>query len=103
MCTSISIKSAQSPLKCGDFCFPVLMFEDLHDKEPYYKEFTDIMLDCSDKEKKHIMQDALYAKQIIHDIIRLQTCHLNDSGIPKPLQPIHECDSCVLLVMFEIS
>lgn len=29
MCTSISIKSAQSPLKCGDFCFPVLMFEDL--------------------------------------------------------------------------
>ena len=30
MCTSISIKSAQSPLKCGDFCFPVLMFEDLH-------------------------------------------------------------------------
>ena len=29
MCTSISIKSAQSPLKCRDFCFPVLMFEDL--------------------------------------------------------------------------
>lgn len=29
MYTSISIKSAQSPLKCGDFCFPVLMFEDL--------------------------------------------------------------------------
>ena len=29
MYTSISIKSAQSPLKCGDFCFPALMFEDL--------------------------------------------------------------------------
>ena len=29
MHTSISIKSAQSPIKCGDFCFPVLMFEDL--------------------------------------------------------------------------
>lgn len=81
----------------------ILFGEITYNKEPYYKEFTDIMLDCSDKEKKHIMQDALYAKQIIHDIIRLQTCHLNDSGIPKPLQPIHECDSCVLLVMFEIS
>lgn len=29
MYTSISIKSAQSPIKCWDFCFPVLMFEDL--------------------------------------------------------------------------
>lgn len=31
-------------------------------------EFTDIMMDCSDKEKKHIMQAARYAKQLIHDI-----------------------------------
>ena len=37
-------------------------------KEPYYKEFTDIMLDCSDNEKKYIMQAARYAKQLIHDI-----------------------------------
>ena len=46
----------------------ILFGEITYDKEPYYKEFTDIMLDCSDKEKKHIMQDALYAKQLIHDI-----------------------------------
>ena len=30
MCISIFIKSAQSPLECGDFWYPVLMFEDLH-------------------------------------------------------------------------
>lgn len=34
----------------------------------YYKEFTDIMLDCSDNQKKYIMQAARYAKQLIHDI-----------------------------------
>lgn len=27
----------------------------------------------------------------------------DDSGIPEPLKSIHECDSCVLFVMFEIS
>ena len=32
MYMSFSIKSVQSPLECGDFYFPVLMFEDLpHD------------------------------------------------------------------------
>ena len=30
MYISFSIKSVQSPLECGDFYFPVLMFEDLH-------------------------------------------------------------------------
>ena len=34
----------------------------------YYKEFVNIMLDCTDNEKKHIMQTALYTKQLIHDI-----------------------------------
>lgn len=46
----------------------ILFGEITYDKEPYYKEFTNIMLDCSDKEKKHIMQAAHYAKQLIHDI-----------------------------------
>lgn len=46
----------------------ILFGEITYDKEPYYKKFTDIMLDCSDKEKKHIMQDAHYTKQLIHDI-----------------------------------
>lgn len=46
----------------------ILFGEITYDKEPYYKKFTDIMLDCSDKEKKHIMQAARYAKQLIHDI-----------------------------------
>lgn len=31
-----------------------LFGEITYGKEPYYKEFTDIILDCSDKEKKHI-------------------------------------------------
>lgn len=46
----------------------ILFGEITYDKEPYYKEFTDIIPDCSDKEKKHIMQAARYAKQLIHDI-----------------------------------
>lgn len=46
----------------------ILFGEITYDKEPYYKEFTDIMLDCSDNEKKYIMQAARYAKQLIHDI-----------------------------------
>lgn len=46
----------------------ILFGEITYDKEPYYKEFTDIMPNCSDKEKKHIMQAARYAKQLIHDI-----------------------------------
>ena len=46
----------------------ILFGEITYDKEPYYKEFTDIMPDCSDKEKKHIMQAARYAKQLIYDI-----------------------------------
>lgn len=46
----------------------ILFGEITYDKEPYDKEFTDIMPDCSDKEKKHIMQAARYAKQLIHDI-----------------------------------
>ena len=29
----------------------ILFGEITYDKEPYYKEFTDIMLDCSDNEK----------------------------------------------------
>lgn len=44
------------------------VYEITYDKEPYYKEFTDIILDCSDNEKKYIMQAARYAKQLIHDI-----------------------------------
>lgn len=46
----------------------ILFGEITYDKEPYYKEFTDIIPNCSDKEKKHIMQAARYAKQLIHDI-----------------------------------
>ena len=46
----------------------ILFGEITYDKEPYNKEFTDIMLDCSDNEKKYIMQAARYAKQLIHDI-----------------------------------
>lgn len=46
----------------------ILFGEITYDKEPYYKEFTDLMMNCSDKEKKHIMQAARYAKQLIHDI-----------------------------------
>lgn len=46
----------------------ILFGEITYDKEPYYKEFADIMLNCSYKEKKHIMQAAHYAKQLIHDI-----------------------------------
>lgn len=40
----------------------ILFGEITYAKEPYYKEFTDIMLDCSDNEKKYIMQAARYAK-----------------------------------------
>lgn len=46
----------------------ILFGEITYGKEPYSKEFTDIMPDCSDKEKKYIMQAAHYAKQLIHDI-----------------------------------
>lgn len=46
----------------------ILFGEITYDKEPYYKEFADIMLNCSYKEKKHIMQAAHYTKQLIHDI-----------------------------------
>lgn len=45
----------------------ILFGEITYDKEPYYKKFTDIMLDCSDKEKKHIMQAARYAKQLMNN------------------------------------
>lgn len=46
----------------------ILFGEITYDKEPYYKEFVNIMLDCTDNEKKHIMQTVLYTKQLIHDI-----------------------------------
>ena len=46
----------------------ILFGEITYDKEPYYKEFVNIMLDCTDNEKKHIMQTTLYTKQLIHDI-----------------------------------
>ena len=46
----------------------ILFGEITYDKKPYYKEFADIMLDCTDNEKKHILQATRYAKQLIHDI-----------------------------------
>ena len=42
----------------------ILFGEITYDKEPYYKEFADIMLGCSDNVKRHIMQAARYEKRI---------------------------------------
>ena len=39
MYMSFSIKSVQSPLECGDFYFPVLMFEEYTVNYPYYSNF----------------------------------------------------------------
>ena len=64
--------SIESLIAISDaLCVPtdaILFGEISHSDEPYYKEFVDIMIDCTNHEKDLLLSNALYMKKLIQNI-----------------------------------
>ena len=84
MCISILINLAQSLLKCGDFCFPVLIFKDL----PMKYECTS-KLKSSVTRFKFVWSKMKYVYDKNTKKVHRQ-CFLK---IPAPLQDVSKSDS----------